>query len=83
MTKLTLSMDEAVVAKAKEIAHAQGTSVSAMVSNIVRSMATGRTRQIKLGPITRRATGLVKLPPDKDYKKLIEEALMEKYGMNK
>jgi hypothetical protein len=74
-------MDEATVAKAKEIAHAQGTSVSAMVSNIVRSMATGKTRPIKIGPITRRATGIAKWPAGKEYKELLEEALMEKYGI--
>jgi hypothetical protein len=74
-------MDESVIRQAKELAHARGTSVSAMVTNIVRSMASGRTRPIRLGPITRRATGIAKWPAGKEYRELLEEALMEKYGI--
>jgi hypothetical protein len=36
-----------------------------------------------IGPITRRATGLVKLPPRKTDRKLVEEALEEKYRLKK
>jgi hypothetical protein len=74
-------MDEAVVEQAKELARARGTSVSAMFTNVVRSMAAGRSREIKLGPITRKATGIAKWPAGKEYKELLEEALMEKYGI--
>lgn len=81
MTKLTLSVDEAVVKQAKEIAQANGTSVSAMFSQFVRSVAAPRRRPTKIGPLTRKASGIVKLPPDKDYKELLVEALMDKYGI--
>ncbi|MDD4890477.1 MAG: DUF6364 family protein [Phycisphaerae bacterium] len=81
MTKLTLSMDEAVVATAKKIAEANHTSVSAMVTQFIQSMVAPEKRRLKIGPLTRKATGLVKLPPDKDYKELLSDALAERYGM--
>ena len=83
MTKLTLSVDEAVVEKAKEIAAANGTSVSAMFSQFVQALATPRRRRRKIGPLTRKVSGLVKLPPDKDYKELVTEALRDKYGVRR
>jgi hypothetical protein len=83
MTKLTLSMEKSVVAKAKSLARADHTSVSAMVSQFVISLSNGRRRRIRLGPITRKASGLVKLPPGKDYKELIEEAIWAKHGISK
>lgn len=83
MTKLTLSIDEAVVAKAKQIADANNTSVSAMFSQFVQSLAAPRKRPAKIGPLTRKLSGIVKLPPNKDYKELLVEALMERHGISK
>jgi hypothetical protein len=80
MTKLTLSVEEDVVEKAKRIARANGTSVSSMFSNFVLSMAAARKPSFEIGPITRRAMGIAKLPPGKDYKELLAEALEAKYG---
>jgi hypothetical protein len=81
MTKLTLSVDEAVVEKAKEIAQANETSVSALFSHFVQSMAGQRARHAKVGPLTRKLSGIITLPPEKDYKELLTEALMDKYGI--
>jgi len=81
MTKLTLSIDEAVVDKAKQIAQANKTSVSALFSQFVQSMAGQRARRAKIGPLTRKLSGIVKLPPEKGYKELLTEALMDKYGI--
>ncbi len=36
-----------------------------------------------LGPLTRKALGLAKLPPGKSYREILEEALLEKYGFKK
>ncbi len=81
MTKLTLSMDEAVVEKAKQIAQAHKTSVSAMFSQFVQSMAGHRARRAKVGPLTRKVSGIVKLPAGKNDKELLTEALMARYGI--
>ena len=81
MTKLTLSIDETVVEKAKQIASAHNTSVSAMFSQFVKGMAVPPARPAKIGPLTRKLSGIVKLPPNKDYKDLLTEALMDKHGI--
>ena len=83
MAKLTLSVDKAIVKEAKKIAAANGTSVSVMFSQFVEALATPRRRRPKIGPLTRKVSGLVKLPPDKDYKELVTEALRDKYGVRR
>lgn len=80
MKKLTLSVDEETIKQAKRLAAERGTSVSAMFSRLVRAMAHKPGQEIEIGPITRRATGLAKLPPDKTDRELLQEALEEKYG---
>ncbi len=82
MTKLTLSVEKDVAEEAKRLAKASGTSVSSMFSRFIQSMSAGRRPKIRPGRLARKASGLVKLPPDKDYKELLAEALMEKYGMD-
>ncbi len=81
MKKLTLSMDEEVIEQAKKIAAEQGTSVSAMFSRLVRAMAHKPGREIEIGPITRKLTGIISLPEGKTDRELITEALMDKYGL--
>ncbi len=83
MTKLTLSVEEEVVEKAKRIAEANKTSVSAMFSQFVQSIGGNRAGRPKIGPLTRKATGVAKLPPDKDYKDVLTDALIEKYRVGK
>jgi hypothetical protein len=83
MTKLTLSIEPAVVEKAKQMAEANKTSVSAMFSQFVESAAAPRTRRRKVGPLTRKVSGAIELPRGKDYKNLLEDALADKYGVAK
>lgn len=81
MTKLTLSVDEKVVAQAKRLAEQNRTSVSAMFSQFVQALAMGQGTPAGIGPLTRRATGLAQLPADKDSHDLLTDALMDKYGL--
>jgi len=81
MPKLTLSADKDVIQKAKQLAQERGTSVSAMFSRFVESVATGADpKRLKPGPMTRKAIGLAKLPSNKTDRQLIEEALAERFG---
>jgi hypothetical protein len=80
MARLTLNLEEDVIKEAKRIAAANETSVSAMFSQFVRSMANSRACEAKIGPLTRRATGIARLPPGKDYKEVLTDALIKKYG---
>lgn len=81
MTKLTLSMDEEVVAQAKRLAKENGRSVSAMVTQYVRAMAERNTKPIRGGHIARQALGLIHLPRDRSDRDILVDALMEKYGL--
>jgi len=86
MPKLTLSADKTVIERAKRLAEERGTSVSAMFSQFVEGMSASEPSRRDsagrrpIGPITRKARGLVKLPSDKTDRQLIEEALQERYG---
>ena len=82
MTKLTLSVDEGTLAKAKKLAKNNDTSVSAMFSMFVESMAEPGSRRPRIGPITRRAIGIAKLPRGKTDRELLAEALAERYGLD-
>ena len=79
MKKLTLSAEPEVIAEAHRIARSQGTSVSAMFARIVRLLS-DRERE-RLGPVTKRATGLIKLPKGKTEKDVLSDALAEKHGL--
>jgi hypothetical protein len=84
MTKLTLSMDEEVIASAKRIARRHKQSVSSMLSNMVKAMAAQEAQQetdVPPDSVTARLTGIVEAPPNKSDRELIAEALMERYGV--
>ena len=80
-TKLTLSVDEAVVAQAKKIARANGTSVSAMFSQFIKAMANGNRSDVQPGRVAKQASGLVRMPEGKSGREVLGEALAEKYGL--
>ena len=86
MPKLTLSAEKAVIERAKRLAEERGTSVSAMFSQFIEGMSASELSrrdqpgQRPIGPITRKARGLVKLPSNKTDRELIESALRERYS---
>lgn len=83
--KLTLSMDEAIIEKAKQVAKARNTSVSAMFVRFVSGLdeIDQRSAEHPPGPVTRAATGLVRLPDERSDRQLIEDALWERYGSSR
>lgn len=78
--KLTLSVDKDLIRKAKRRAGAEGTSLSSMISRIFEAMLRTRDRKDRPGPLTGKATGLVRLPAGRSDRDLLEDALSEKYG---
>ena len=80
-SKLTLSADKEVIEAAKKLARENRTSVSAMFSRLLLAMTSDRSSAKALGPITRKATVLVRLPANKGDEQLLEEALAGKYGL--
>ncbi|MEK7411991.1 MAG: DUF6364 family protein [Planctomycetota bacterium] len=82
MSKLTLSADPATVELAKSLAAEQGTSVSAMFERFVNMVAIKRRSPAKVGPLTRRVTGIVKLPKGRDARSVLEDALLDRHGLS-
>jgi hypothetical protein len=72
--KLTLSADAQIIAKAKQIADEQGTSVSAMFSQFVMSHESTRSRPTA-APITRRTRGIAQVDAQLTDRQLFEQAI--------
>ena len=62
MSKLTLSVDEGVVARAKRYAERQGTSVSRLVETYLDALARPavKDKDTELSPVTRRLYGVLR-----------------------
>jgi hypothetical protein len=80
MTKLTLSVDKDLVEEAKKLARDEGTSLSSLFRSFLNGAVRGRKKGEGPGPVTRRATGLVRLPSGKNDRELLEEALVTRYA---
>ena len=80
MTRVTLDIDDEVLARAKERAAAHNTTVEAMLEGFLRAVSQSAFRADDLPPITRSAVGILRGLPDRPYKELLEEALEDKYG---
>jgi hypothetical protein len=83
MQKLTLSAHKEVIQQARWLAKKNRTSVSAMFSRLVRTMAANEAPPTDLTPIAKQMSGIVKLPKGKTASQLLDEALEEKYGREK
>ena len=78
--KLTLSAEKPLIRDAKRLAGERHTSVSAMFARFVTAMTTRTETKAALGPITRRASGMVRLPKGRSDRRLLEDALHDRYG---
>lgn len=76
--KLTLSAEKRLIEQAKRVARKRKTSVSAMVSRFLRSMT--EESAPTLGPITQKASGMIRLPKGRADRDLLQDALQERYG---
>lgn len=79
-TKLTLSADADIIAAAKRTAARKHTSVSRMFARFIIALQESPAKTVSIGPVTQRASGLVKLPKQKTDRQLIEDALTSRYG---
>ena len=83
MAKLTLSANSATVELAKAIAAEQNTSVSALFERFVNLVAAKKRPPFKVAPLTRRVSGIVKLPKGQDPRTILEDALLERHGLSR
>ena len=75
-TKLTLSADAALVRRIKQLARRQHTSVSALFARYAEHLTRESGEELaNLGPLTRRASGMIRLPRNVPDRQLLEDAL--------
>ncbi|MBN1912045.1 MAG: hypothetical protein JW818_20150 [Pirellulales bacterium] len=84
MKKLTLNAEESVIEEAKRIAREQGTSVSALFSRWIGSLAHRKqANPIPANSIAARARGIAQLPQGQSEKDVLADALTDKYGASR
>lgn len=79
-TKLTLTIEQAIIKKAKKYAKNKRRSLSDIIGNYLK-VITKEEEKLKneIAPITKSLRGSFKAPVDYDYKKELSKKLMEKY----
>lgn len=79
-TKLTLTIDESVIRKAKKYAGKRNRSLSDLIENYLKALTSeGRKDEEELTPVVKSLKGSFTLPKDFDYKKELTNRLSEKY----
>lgn len=81
-TKLTLTIEKEVIQVAKEYAKEKGQSLSDLVENYFK-LITNERRPLKpdeLSPRIKRLRGIIKADKDLNYKQILTEELLKKYG---
>ena len=81
-TKLTLTIEKEVIEIAKEYAKDKGQSLSEMVENYFKILTSEKRKVNKkeLSPKVRKLRGIIKTEINTDYKDILTEELLKKYG---
>lgn len=79
--KLTLSLNQNVIEKAKDYAKRNKTSLSKMIEAYFDSLTNNENNEneIQITPLVESLCGVIELPEDFDYKKSKAKYLIEKY----
>lgn len=78
--KLTLSLDDAIIERAKKYALDKRESLSKMVENYFRLVTSNYNKEEKdISPIVQELLGSIKVPNDFDYENAKYDYLKEKY----
>ncbi len=79
-TKLTLTIEQSLIEKAKQYAKGKGRSLSDIVENYLKVIIKEEnTKVIDSTPIASSLRGSFKAPKDFDYKKELSKGLSKKY----
>jgi hypothetical protein len=79
-TKLTLSMDNQVITKAKRYAKDSGRSLSDLIENYLKNITSSGKDNFSISPKVKALMGTFKVPEDFDYKTELSKILSEKYN---
>ncbi|MBN1650328.1 MAG: hypothetical protein JW857_03300 [Bacteroidales bacterium] len=77
--KLTLTIDQSVILKAKAYAKDQERSLSDLIENYLKSLTREQDVAEELTPIVKSLLGSFNTPDDFDYKAELSKGLSEKY----
>ncbi len=81
-TKLTLTIEEEIIKKAKQYAKGKNRSLSDIIENYLKILTNEEKKEkaVKLNPVVRSLKGSFKLrEKDMDYKKELRNRVMKKY----
>lgn len=81
-TKLTLTIEQSIIEKAKIYARKKERSLSDLIENYLKAITnedSSTTKEEELTPIVKSLKGSFKLPKNFDYKKELTNRLSEKY----
>lgn len=79
-TKLTLTIDQSIIERAKKYARKKERSLSDLIENYLKALTTEEiSKQDELSPTVKSLKGSFKMPKDFDYKKELSDRLTEKY----
>jgi len=79
-TKLTLTIEQTIIEKAKKYANDKGRSLSDIIENYLKAITKeDNSEGINLTPIVKSLKGTFKAPTNIDYKKELSKKLTEKY----
>lgn len=80
-TKLTLTIEQEIIKRAKEYARSKNRSLSDIIENYLKMLTKEEkaTDSRKLNPIVKSLKGSFKIPKNMDYKKELRDRLDQKY----
>jgi hypothetical protein len=78
-TKLTIKLDDDVIARAKTYAKSRKTSLSRMIESYLDSVTKPESKGIEITPLVKSLSGVITLTDDYDYKKNRTDYLIKKY----
>lgn len=77
--KLTLSLNERVIEKAKLYAQDHQISLSKLIESYLSSLIENKPEEIAITPLVESLSGVVYIPDEFDYKNDYADYLLEKY----
>lgn len=79
-TKLTLTIDQSIIKRAKKYAKQKGHSLSDIIENYLKAVTKAEAKtDINITPITKSLRGSFKAPAAFDYKSELSKGLSKKY----
>ncbi len=79
-SKLTLTIEESIIKKAKKYAKHKGRSLSSIIENYLKVLTVEEDKtDVEITPLAKSLQGAFKSPKNFDYKKNLSKGLTKKY----